>query len=68
MTPNFLWAGALSLVLIHDETGSCQSALNAALVLDKLCEMDLDDEPVCVSGDQHQHRGYWQKEVYQVLH
>ena len=45
MTPNFLWAGALSLVLIHDETSSCQSALNAALVLDKLCEMDLDDEP-----------------------
>lgn len=45
MTSNFLWAGALSLLLIHDETGCRQSALNAARVLDKLCEQDdLDDE------------------------
>lgn len=45
MTSCFLWAGALSLLLIHDETGCRQSALNAARVLDKLCEMDnLDDE------------------------
>ncbi len=40
-----LLAGALSLVLIHDETGCSHSALNAARLLDRICEQgDLDGE------------------------
>ena len=40
-----LWAGALSLLLIHDETGCRHSARHATLLLDRLCAMDdLDDE------------------------
>lgn len=39
-----LWAGALSLFLIHSETGCPHSALQAARLLDRLCELDgLDD-------------------------
>ena len=39
-----LWAGALSLLLIHSETGCQHSALHAARLLDCLCEIDsLDD-------------------------
>ena len=39
-----LWAGALSLLLIHSETGCLHSALHAARLLDCLCENDdLDD-------------------------
>jgi hypothetical protein len=45
MPPPELWAGALSLLLIHGESGCPQSALNAARVLDRLCDAtDLDDE------------------------
>ena len=45
MLANELWAGALSLLLIHHESGCPHSALNAALILDRLCESDeLDDE------------------------
>lgn len=45
MANNALWAGALSLLLIHDESGCPHSALNAARLLDYLCEEpDLDDE------------------------
>ncbi len=44
MPPPELWAGALSLLLIHDESGCPHSALNAARILDRLCEAtDLDD-------------------------
>ena len=39
MPTNELWAGALSLLLIHDETGCPHSALNAARILDRLCEL-----------------------------
>ena len=40
-----LWAGALSLLLIHGESGCPHSALNAARLLDRLSEaLDLDDE------------------------
>ena len=40
-----LLAGALSLVLIHDETGCPHSALNAARLLERICEQDdLDGE------------------------
>ena len=39
-----LVAGALSLVLIHEETGCAQSALNAARLLEALSEtQDIDD-------------------------
>ena len=50
MPANDLWAGALRLVLIHDETGCPHSALNAAHLLDRLCEMeglDADTRNLC---------------------
>lgn len=40
MPNSALWAGALSLLLIHNETGCQQSALNAARLLERLGEMD----------------------------
>ena len=40
-----LWAGALSLLLIHDETGCAHSALNASRLLELLGELEeIDDE------------------------
>ena len=40
-----LWAGALSLLLIHNESGCPHSALNAARLLERLSDApDLDDE------------------------
>lgn len=40
-----LWAGALSQLLIHGETGCPHSARHATLLLDRLCAMDdLDHE------------------------
>jgi hypothetical protein len=40
-----LWAGALSQLLIHDETGCPHSARHATLLLDRLSAMDdLDDQ------------------------
>lgn len=50
MPSSDLWAGALSLVLIHDETGCPHSALNAARLLERLCEMeglDSDTRVLC---------------------
>lgn len=35
-----LWAGALSQLLIHGETGCPHSARHATLLLDRLCAMD----------------------------
>jgi hypothetical protein len=44
MPPPELWAGALSLLLLHGESGCPHSALNAARLLDRLCDAtDLDD-------------------------
>lgn len=40
MPNSSLWAGALSLLLIHSETGCQHSALNAARLLERLGEMD----------------------------
>lgn len=40
MPSNELWAGVLSLILIHDETGCRSSALNAARLLEYLCDTD----------------------------
>jgi hypothetical protein len=39
-----LWAGALSLLLIHSESGCRHSALHAARLLECLCECDDVDE------------------------
>lgn len=39
-----LWAGALSLVLIHEETGCGHSAHHAARLLDQLSESEGMDE------------------------
>ena len=50
MPPSDLFAGALSLVLIHEETGCAQSALNAARLLDALsdaCDIDSDTRRLC---------------------
>ena len=45
MPPPELWAGALSLLLIHGESGCPHSALNAARLLDRLCDSpDVDEE------------------------
>ena len=45
MPSSELWAGALSLVLIHHETGCQQSALNAARLLERIGDMtDIDSE------------------------
>ncbi|MBL8419526.1 MAG: hypothetical protein JNK92_02725 [Dechloromonas sp.] len=44
MPPSDLWAGALSLLLSHGESGCPHAALNAARILDRLCDAtDLDD-------------------------
>ena len=40
-----IWAGALSLLLLHEETGCTHSAHNAARLLDQICEADdVDDD------------------------
>jgi hypothetical protein len=45
MPASELWAGALSLVLIHEETGCAHSALHAARLLEQLSETEgLDDD------------------------
>ena len=40
MPSSELWAGALSLVLIHHETGCPHSALQAARLLERLCTLE----------------------------
>lgn len=40
MTDSRLWAGALSLILLHEETGCTHSALNAARLLEQISESD----------------------------
>lgn len=50
MPSSDLWAGALSLLLIHHETGCPHSALNAARLLELLGEMkgvDADTRSLC---------------------
>lgn len=45
MPASELWASALSLLLIHSESGCNHSAFNAALVLERLSEtVGLDEE------------------------
>jgi len=67
MPGNELWAGALSLLLIHHETGCQHSALNAARLLDRIGALDgIDAETrdLCErasnrldSGKEQQHAG-----------
>lgn len=50
MAASELWAGALSLILIHEESGCPHSALNAARILDRLCaapDIDEDTRALC---------------------
>lgn len=50
MPSSELWAGALSLLLIHHETGCRHSALNAARLLDRigaLAGIDADTRNLC---------------------
>lgn len=50
MPSSELWAGALSLLLIHHETGCPHSALNAARLLDRigaLDDLDADTRNLC---------------------
>ncbi len=45
MPSNELWAGALSLILIHEETGCAHSAFVAARLLEQISEAEgVDDE------------------------
>ncbi len=44
MPSNELWAGALSLILIHEETGCAQSAFNAARLLEQISEAEGVDD------------------------
>jgi hypothetical protein len=49
MATSELWAGALSLLLLHDESGCPHSALNAARLLDRLSEStSLDESTRCL--------------------
>ncbi|PKO38764.1 MAG: hypothetical protein CVU31_18470 [Betaproteobacteria bacterium HGW-Betaproteobacteria-4] len=67
MPSSELWAGALSLLLIHHETGCRHSALNAARLLDRigaLDEIDADTRNLCErassrlsSGKEQHHAG-----------
>jgi hypothetical protein len=66
MAANDLWAGALSLLLIHDETGCRHSALNAVRLLERLCEQEgLDEETrkLCERASQrltqNRHRDFY---------
>ena len=62
-----LWAGALSLLLIHHETGCQHSALNAARLLDRigaLDDLDAETRNLCErasnrlnSGEEPHHAG-----------
>lgn len=50
MTPNALWAGALSLLLSHNETGCPKSAHQAAGLLDRLADdpaLDRETRSLC---------------------
>ncbi len=53
--PSQLWAGALSLLLIHDETGCLHSAGQAARLLEQLAddaELTRDLRDLCERASQ----------------
>lgn len=56
MPSNNLWAGALSQLLIHQETGCTHSARHAIRLLDKLSEFTDLDEEVRVLCERASHR------------
>jgi hypothetical protein len=63
MPTSELWAGALSLLLIHSESGCPHSALNAARILDRLCDspdLDIETRALCERASNrltlHEHR------------
>ncbi len=50
MPTSELWAGALSLLLLHHETGCAHSALHAARLLDQISDaegVDSDTRMLC---------------------
>lgn len=51
-----LWAGLLSQLLIHDETGCPHSARHAIRLLDRLCEFEQLDDEVRALCDRASHR------------
>ena len=67
MPSSELWAGALSLLLIHHETGCQHSVLNAARLLDRigaLDDLDAETRNLCErasnrlnSGEEPHHAG-----------
>jgi hypothetical protein len=55
MPTNNLWAGVLSQLLIHQETGCPHSARHAIRLLDQLCEfadLDADVRALCERASQ----------------
>ncbi len=56
MPTSDLWAGALSQLLIHQETGCPHSARHAIRLLDCLCEHDDVDAEVRVLCERASHR------------
>lgn len=56
MPTNNLWAGALSQLLIHQESGCPHSARHAIRLLDQLCDFDNLDDDVRVLCERASHR------------
>lgn len=55
MPPTALWAGALSLLLIHQETACPHAALNAARLLERISnapDLDADTRHLCERASQ----------------
>lgn len=60
MPTNNLWAGVLSQLLIHQETGCPHSALHAIRLLDQLSEfndLDADVRVLCERASQRLENG-----------
>lgn len=65
MSTSELWAGALSLILIHDESGCPHSALNAARILDRLCDspaLDNETRALCERASNRLIQGEYRQE------
>lgn len=55
MPPTALWAGALSLLLIHQETACPHAARNAARLLERISntpDLDADTRHLCERASQ----------------
>ncbi len=56
-----LLAGALSLILIHDESGCLQSAIKAARLLECICDtddLDAETRALCQRASERLGQGY----------